>query len=92
MDVYIDRRTFQYIEMDTDSAYMAISAEKLEDLVKPGLKQRFHNGLSQWFPSKHCHVHKFHYMQTKLGDKYSIQPPCFKKKRNMTEEHPDFSN
>ena len=79
MDVYIDRRHFQYIEMDTDSAYMAISAEKLEDLVKPDLKQRFYNELSQWFPSKHCHVHKFHYMQTKLGDKDFIQPPCCKK-------------
>jgi len=34
MDRYIDREDFEYIQMDTDSAYMAISADTLDDVIK----------------------------------------------------------
>ena len=39
LDRYFDRKDFELIQMDTDSNYMTISAEKLEDIVKPELKQ-----------------------------------------------------
>jgi hypothetical protein len=35
MDVFVDRRDFQYCAMDTDSAYMALSATSLEEVIKP---------------------------------------------------------
>ena len=38
---YVDRRDFELIQMDTDSNYMAISGERLEDLVRPELKVEF---------------------------------------------------
>ena len=38
LDNYVDRRDFEYIYMDTDSAYFAISGESLRDVVKPELK------------------------------------------------------
>ncbi|UMM20086.1 hypothetical protein L5515_015446 [Caenorhabditis briggsae] len=41
VDKYVDRSDFQYIEMDTDSAYMAITGNTLEDLIKPELKEEF---------------------------------------------------
>ena len=41
LDRYIDRRDFELIHMDTDSNYMAISGERLEDIVRPELKQEF---------------------------------------------------
>ena len=41
LDKYIDRRDFELIQMDTDSNYMAISAESLEDIVRPELKAEF---------------------------------------------------
>jgi len=41
LDRYFDRKDFELIQMDTDSNYMAISAEKLEDIVKPELKEDF---------------------------------------------------
>lgn len=34
LDRYFDRRDFE-LQMDTDSNYMVISAEQLEDIVKP---------------------------------------------------------
>jgi G:T-mismatch repair DNA endonuclease (very short patch repair protein) len=40
LDFYIDRCDFQLIQIDTDSAYIAISLENLEDLVKPNLIER----------------------------------------------------
>ena len=41
IDKYVDRSDFQYIEMDTDSAYMAITGNSLEDLIKPEMREEF---------------------------------------------------
>ena len=46
LDRYFDRRDFELIQMDTDSNYMAISAEKLEDIVKPELQTEFEASLN----------------------------------------------
>ena len=39
IDKYIDRSDFVFCQMDTDSAYIAFSAEKFEDLIKPEQKK-----------------------------------------------------
>ena len=41
VDRFFDRRDFELIQMDTDSLYMAISSEKLSDLVKPSMKDEY---------------------------------------------------
>ena len=41
LDRYFDRRDFELIQMDTHNNYIAISAEKLEDIVKPDLQKEF---------------------------------------------------
>ena len=41
LDKYVDRRDFELTQMDTDSNYMAISCERLEDVVRPELKAEF---------------------------------------------------
>ena len=48
LDRYFDRKDFELIQMDTDSNYMAISAEKLEDIVKPDLKEEFEVKKKNW--------------------------------------------
>ena len=51
LDKYVDRRDFELTQMDTDSNYMAISGERLEDIVRPELKQEFaaeKNQLLSW--------------------------------------------
>ena len=45
MDTYVDRSNFEYLEMDTDSAYMAISGSSLEEVIKPEMKERYLRGL-----------------------------------------------
>ena len=48
LDRYFDRRDFELIQVDIDSNYMAISAEKLEDIVKPELQTEFEAKKQEW--------------------------------------------
>ncbi len=41
IDKYIDSSEFAYCQMDTDSAYIAFSAEKFEYLIKQELKDDY---------------------------------------------------
>ena len=40
---YLSREDFEYSEMDMDSAYMAISGDSFESLIKPDLREEFEN-------------------------------------------------
>ena len=48
LDKYVKRRDFELIQTDTDSNYMAISGERLEDVVRPELKREFEAEKNQW--------------------------------------------
>ena len=49
VDKYLSREDFEYSEMDTDSAYMAISGDSFESLIKPDLREEFENDKHNWF-------------------------------------------
>src|SRR5271165_4369465 len=49
VDKYLDRSDFQYMEMDTDSAYMALTND-FENLIKPDLRNEFETDRNNWFP------------------------------------------
>ena len=71
MDVYVDRSDFEYCEMDTDSAYMAISGSCLDEVIKPDMRNKYERGLKgfctddqieaetnfHWFPRTCCSKH-----------------------------------
>jgi len=66
LDVYVDRADFAYCEMDTDSAYMALSGPTFASVVKPGMKDCYQRALTgccrddvdpQWFPRTCCTKH-----------------------------------
>ena len=48
LDRYFDRRDFELIQMDTDSNYITISAERFEDIVWPELRAEFEAEKKQW--------------------------------------------
>jgi len=48
LDHFIDRQDFELIQMDTDSLYFALSANKLDDVVKPELTAEFDNCKNDW--------------------------------------------
>ena len=43
--------------MDTDSAYLAISGENLDAVVKPDMKEQFIEEKHQWFPREDTAEH-----------------------------------
>ena len=46
---YLSCEDFIYCEMDTDSEYMAISGDSLEELIKPDLHKEFEIDMHNWF-------------------------------------------
>ena len=52
LDKYVDRSDFQYVEMDTDRAYLAISASKLDDVIKPHMRVEYDKDQYNWFPDE----------------------------------------
>ena len=49
LDYYLPREDFHMLEMDTDSNYLGITAESVEDLIKPELKEQFDRDRHNWF-------------------------------------------
>ena len=47
---YVDKVDFNMMYMDTDSMYMAISADKFEYIIKPDLKEEYTKNRNNWFP------------------------------------------
>ena len=67
IDIYLDRKNFQYIEMDTDSAYIALAGQNLENLTKPELKKQFFEEWNNWLPAEACATHQKEFVDTKLA-------------------------
>ena len=57
IDKYIERSDYQYMYMDTDSAYMALT-DKFENLIKPGLLNEFELEKNKWFPRTNTNKNK----------------------------------
>jgi G:T-mismatch repair DNA endonuclease (very short patch repair protein) len=78
VDKYVKREHFQYCEMDTDSAYMAIAKEHFDDVIKPSMKEEYEKGSYgfcvdsaikadsdfHWFPRRCCTKHKLYDKRT----------------------------
>ena len=58
LDVFLDRADFEYVQMDTDSAYFAISGDSLESLVKPELRQLYEQEKDKWLPRTDTEEHR----------------------------------
>ena len=48
LDKYFDQRDYELIQMDTDSFYMAISADTLEAIVRPELRRQYEINKPKW--------------------------------------------
>ena len=59
VDKYLSREDFKCSEMDMDSAYMAISGDSFESLIKPDPCEEFEKDKHNWFitpraPQRKC--------------------------------------
>ena len=48
VDKFCDRRDFEVIQMDTDSLYMALSANDFDDIIKPEMKELYKDEKTKW--------------------------------------------
>ena len=48
LDKFCDRRDFELIQMDTDSFYMALSANDFDDIIKPEMKELYKKEKKNW--------------------------------------------
>ena len=82
---FFDRRDFQYVEMDTDSAYMALSGP-LESIVHPDKREAFYEEFEQWFPRPFCDAHRVEFFDSKLRGSglwdVSARPCCARRHKH----------
>ena len=48
LDKFCDRRDFELIQMDTDSFYLALSANDFDDIIKPEMKELYKEEKKNW--------------------------------------------
>ena len=50
MHVYFDPHDYEFIQTDTDSLYMALSGDSLDEIVRPELREQWEASKWDWFP------------------------------------------
>ena len=74
---YVERPLYQYCEMDTDSAYVALAGESIDDLVTSEHREHYFRNRSQWLPAECCDKHEDDYVQTRLaGRSWTATESC----------------
>ena len=68
------------MEMDTDSAYMALSGS-LESVIRPEMREEFYTCYGEWFPRLACAEHQTEFVRVKMahhdgGDDWNPSPCC----------------
>lgn len=49
IDKYLDRESYEYLEMDIDSVYMVLSGDVLEEFVKREMRVEYQREKYLWF-------------------------------------------
>ncbi len=65
---FVDRKDFQYVTMDTDSAYFATS-DDFESIIIPEKRFQFYSEYDKWFVPPFCDSHKSDFIENKLEGK-----------------------
>ena len=89
IDRYVERPLFQYCEMDTDSAYLALAGESVDALVTPTLRDHYFRHHSEWLPSECYDEHRDEYARCRLADRSWVgDGECCKARRAFDKRTP----
>ena len=89
---YLERPLFQYCEMDTDSAYLALAGECVDDLVTPELREYYFRHRSEWLPSECCDEHRKEYVHYRIANRPWVgDEACCKVRRACDKRTSGFS-
>ena len=64
MEAFLDKRKWQQLYMDTDSMYLAMSVDRLEETCLPHKRRAFFEQQDRWLPSECCNDQKELYVTT----------------------------
>lgn len=87
IDRFVSRQDFQYIEMDTDSAYMALSGE-FRSVVRPECREQFFEEYGQWFVRPYCDAHYRDFVNTRINSKSWNMQDCCQRQYNHDRRTP----
>ena len=77
VDRYVERPLFQYCEMDTDSAYIALAGESIDGLVRADRRAHYFRNRSQWLPAECCDEHEDDYVCARIaGLPWTVTESC----------------
>ena len=86
---FVERLLFQYCEMDTDSAYLALAGDSVDALVTPALRDHYFRHRSEWLPSECCDEHRNVYVRCRLADRPWVgDEACCKARRAFVKRTP----
>ena len=82
VDRYVERPLFQYCEMDTDSAYIALAGESIDALIKADRRAHYFRHRSQWLPAECCDEHEDDYVRARIAGRpwTATESCCFARK------------
>ena len=87
INIYVERPLFQYCDMETDSAYLALAGESVDALVTPALRYHYFRHRSEWLPSECCDEHRNEYVRCRLADRPWIgDEACCKARKSVRQE------
>ncbi|XP_078487884.1 uncharacterized protein LOC144745823 [Ciona intestinalis] len=67
--LFIDPSDITLVQCDTDSMYFGLSADSLDDVIKPELRKRFFTEYGTWFPALACDAHNAEFVETRTAFK-----------------------
>ena len=89
IDTYLEQPRFQYCEMDTDSAYIALSGACLDDLVSTDKREHFFRHRAEWLPAECCLEHEGAYVECRLaGRVWETTNDCCKARKAYDKRTP----
>ena len=81
---YMERLMFQYCEMHTDSAYLALVGESVDALVTQEVREYYFRHRSEWLPSECCDEFRNEYVRCRLADRlWNGDDACCKARRSF---------
>ena len=85
---YIPNDCNKFIEMDTDSLYLSLCSNSLDDVVKPELREEFFENYDYFFPSLACKHHKKEFIKARVQNLEWIQADCCKAREIFDRQTP----
>ena len=77
VDRYVERPLYQYCEMETDSAYVALAGNSLDNLVSEEMRKHYFRHRFEGLPSESCDDHNADYVRCRLAEHpWNISAPC----------------